>query len=448
MGKIVKYCVSCDEGFAEKFGWCPTCGAQLQSFEMKPVVVEAPPEIVEPPVPPVIADVVQAEPPVTAQFDSVAPVESVDETPAAAELFTEPAPEISEEIEAGAAGVESSLDDVVDVQASEMPVPPAAPSYAAAAFDKPVYSSVDRTYDKKDDGYYVTVIQEKNVKQRNMLLLGSLIFIVTLAFSGTVYSLFKKDLGVGAIDSGDLFAFVPVVEEVPMDLEEEKKKDDGGGGGGGGGKESKDPTSQGRLATQTDKPLLAPDVSAFQKKTDMPMIASTQGDHKVVPTEGPYGDPNSRYSSLSNGPGSGGGLGAGVGPGMGPGRGPGMGPGEGPGYGPGEGPGYGPGEGPGSGPPPPPAAPKGPTVAMKIISKPRATYTDAGRVNNIQGNVTLRITFLASGQIGSISPVSRLPHGLTEQAISAARAIRFEPAKVNGVPQSKTMTVIYSFTMY
>ena len=36
MGKIVKYCVSCDEGFAEKFGFCPTCGAQLQSFEMNP----------------------------------------------------------------------------------------------------------------------------------------------------------------------------------------------------------------------------------------------------------------------------------------------------------------------------------------------------------------------------------------------------------------------------
>ena len=37
MGKIVKYCSSCDEGFAEKFGFCPDCGAQLQAFEMSPV---------------------------------------------------------------------------------------------------------------------------------------------------------------------------------------------------------------------------------------------------------------------------------------------------------------------------------------------------------------------------------------------------------------------------
>ena len=37
MGKIVKYCSSCDEGFAEKFGFCPDCGAPLQAFEMNPV---------------------------------------------------------------------------------------------------------------------------------------------------------------------------------------------------------------------------------------------------------------------------------------------------------------------------------------------------------------------------------------------------------------------------
>ena len=40
MGKIVKYCGSCDESFAEKFGFCPTCGASLQAFEMNPLVAE------------------------------------------------------------------------------------------------------------------------------------------------------------------------------------------------------------------------------------------------------------------------------------------------------------------------------------------------------------------------------------------------------------------------
>ncbi|HBR58684.1 MAG TPA: hypothetical protein DEA22_14645 [Blastocatellia bacterium] len=60
----------------------------------------------------------------------------------------------------------------------------------------------------------------------------------------------------------------------------------------------------------------------------------------------------------------------------------------------------------------------------------------------------MRVTLLASGQIGSITPVTRLPYGLTEQAIAAARQIRFEPKMVNGVPISTTVTMEYSFTIY
>src|SRR5437762_908657 len=37
MGKILKYCSSCEEGFAERFTFCPVCGASLQTFEMNPV---------------------------------------------------------------------------------------------------------------------------------------------------------------------------------------------------------------------------------------------------------------------------------------------------------------------------------------------------------------------------------------------------------------------------
>ncbi|MBA2736364.1 MAG: energy transducer TonB, partial [Pyrinomonadaceae bacterium] len=85
---------------------------------------------------------------------------------------------------------------------------------------------------------------------------------------------------------------------------------------------------------------------------------------------------------------------------------------------------------------------------LKIISKPRANYTDAARQNQIQGTVTLRVTFLASGQIGKISLVNDLPDGLTEQAIAAARTIRFEPQIVNGKPRTVTKTVQYNFTIY
>ena len=88
------------------------------------------------------------------------------------------------------------------------------------------------------------------------------------------------------------------------------------------------------------------------------------------------------------------------------------------------------------------------TSPLRIISKPRATYTDAARTNAVTGSVLLKVTLLASGQVGSITPVKRLPHGLTEQAIAAARQIRFEPKKVNGVPVSSIITLDYGFTIY
>jgi TonB family protein len=83
-----------------------------------------------------------------------------------------------------------------------------------------------------------------------------------------------------------------------------------------------------------------------------------------------------------------------------------------------------------------------------ITSKPRATYTDAARRNNVEGTVLVKITFLASGRIGNVSVLRGLPDGLTEQAVKAARQIEFEPKKVNGVPVSVAQTFEYSFDIY
>jgi len=92
-----------------------------------------------------------------------------------------------------------------------------------------------------------------------------------------------------------------------------------------------------------------------------------------------------------------------------------------------------------------------PTVnpdALQILSKPKALYTEEARENNIQGSVRLKIILLASGAVGSITPVTRLPYGLTEQAISAARQIRFKPKHVNGQPVSVVVTFEYGFNIY
>lgn len=90
----------------------------------------------------------------------------------------------------------------------------------------------------------------------------------------------------------------------------------------------------------------------------------------------------------------------------------------------------------------------GPTVGLKLLSKPSPQYTDAARQNNVQGSIRLRVTFLANGTIGSISPINSLPNGLTEQAIAAARRIKFEPAKRNGIAVNTTKTIQYNFSIY
>ena len=85
---------------------------------------------------------------------------------------------------------------------------------------------------------------------------------------------------------------------------------------------------------------------------------------------------------------------------------------------------------------------------LLILSKPKAHYTDAARINDTEGSVRLKVTLMANGQVGSIIPVSTLPHGLTEQAVAAARQIKFEPKKIDGIPVSTTVTIDYSFEIY
>ena len=85
---------------------------------------------------------------------------------------------------------------------------------------------------------------------------------------------------------------------------------------------------------------------------------------------------------------------------------------------------------------------------LRILSKPRANYTDFARSFSIQGRVTLKVVFLSTGEIGNIEPVKRLPFGLTENAVQAARKMRFEPMKKDGSPANIIKQVQYSFTIY
>ncbi len=442
MGKIVKYCAACDESFAVKFGYCPNCGQGLTAFELNQLTNETP--VSEPAPKEVVFEdsIAQTPPPV---FAKAAPPVVEDD----AVVAVQPAP----------VSIESKAETIAPAQPEIAPVE--TKTFAAAAGANGNYQTVADDYQKtsapeisqRNDDYHITVVEDKNGKQRNLLLLGSLALVLTMAFGSTVYSLFNKDLFVGSIgeESG---VFIPVVDDVPMEVEEEepKKEDDDGGGGGGGGRDKPTPTSKGQLATQTKDPIMAPSVTNVKKDFELVMQASTKGDRVIKQTNEPYGDPNSKYTLSSDGMGTGGGQGSGIGTGQGSGRGTGQGSGIGSGSGSGNGNGNGNGTGNGSGvpkpPPPPKPAPVGVTETIKILSKPQPRYTDAARQNQVQGTVTVKVTFNANGSIGSIAPVSGLPYGLTEQAIAAARSIKFEPAKRNGVPYSVAKTIAYTFTIY
>lgn len=87
---------------------------------------------------------------------------------------------------------------------------------------------------------------------------------------------------------------------------------------------------------------------------------------------------------------------------------------------------------------PPPASHKLSTppdfVPVEIISKPRPAYTGEALRLRIEGEVLLKVVFGAAGEMHIVSILRGLGHGLDENAIAAARAIRFRPAQSDGGP--------------
>ena len=88
------------------------------------------------------------------------------------------------------------------------------------------------------------------------------------------------------------------------------------------------------------------------------------------------------------------------------------------------------------------------TERLQVISKPRAGYTDKARSMQIQGIVRLAIGFSRKGRIKFVFPVRTLPYGLTESSISAAKRIKFEPARKGEKPVSVIAMTTYNFTIY
>jgi|GEM_PF-5866205 len=72
--------------------------------------------------------------------------------------------------------------------------------------------------------------------------------------------------------------------------------------------------------------------------------------------------------------------------------------------------------------------------------------TPADPCREAVGIVRLKVELLANGKVGTVTPLSTLPFGLTDQAVAAARQIKFEPKRENGVPQNSTVVFEYTYS--
>jgi TonB family protein len=190
------------------------------------------------------------------------------------------------------------------------------------------------------------------------------------------------------------------------------------------------------VSDKEDDPLAERFIQSFSSAREPVKAVDVTTEPEAVKTEKPglvLASPVASGSGRGSGNGSGSGDGSGIGSGSGSGS----------GLGSGRGTGIGAGSNAAQPKPPP-----GVVTPLKILSKPRPGYTDLARFYDIQGTVILRITLLGNGHIGSVSPTKRLPFGLTEKAIEAARRITFEPRQVNGVGLSVTRQIEYTFSIF
>ena len=83
-----------------------------------------------------------------------------------------------------------------------------------------------------------------------------------------------------------------------------------------------------------------------------------------------------------------------------------------------------------------------------IAFKPEPSYTEEARQNALTGSVILKAIFTADGAVTNIKVASGLPYGLEENAIEAAKKIKFIPAMKDGKLVSTWMQLEFNFNLY
>ncbi|MFZ3216080.1 MAG: energy transducer TonB [Candidatus Acidiferrales bacterium] len=89
----------------------------------------------------------------------------------------------------------------------------------------------------------------------------------------------------------------------------------------------------------------------------------------------------------------------------------------------------------------------GKTTPVEILFKPRPAYSDEAKAKKIEGDVLLQVVFTASGDVKVLRVVQGLGYGLDESAETAARQIRFKPARQDGQTVDSTAIIHIVFEL-
>jgi TonB family protein len=84
---------------------------------------------------------------------------------------------------------------------------------------------------------------------------------------------------------------------------------------------------------------------------------------------------------------------------------------------------------------------------VEILFKPKPVYTVDARDSRVEGEVSLEVVFLATGEIQVGRVVHGLGHGLDQAAQQAAALVRFKPATRAGVPVDTPATIRITFEL-
>jgi TonB family protein len=224
--------------------------------------------------------------------------------------------------------------------------------------------------------------------------------------------------------------FMPIADTAPDQAKMQPKKDMGGGGGGD---RSPLPASRGKLPPRALRQF-TPAVAVYNNlnpKLAMDPTIIAPPDAKLPDCPGclNYGDPLSKYTTPSNGPGSGGGIGSGHGGGIGSGNGEGYGPGSGGGVGGGA---FRVGNG---------------VTAPVLLYKKEPEYSEEARKAKYQGTVVLYVQVDPSGKATHISVTRSLGLGLDEKAIEAVKQWKFKPGYKDGKPVTVEASIEVNFRL-